>query len=408
MEKNKNFLFLTHLIPKEIEQSVRKKSRHNMQDAANALQWHIYEGLCANLSKAPDIVNIMPVGSFPQYYKDAFVKNQIFMQNEAALENAGFCNVKLLRKFLQPHSIYKALKKYYSIQKDTEKNLIVYTMDKCFLQAVSKIKKHFPDIKVCAVVADLPEMSSLSSKKSIFQKLFSRYFSLTTYNYIDCIDCFVLLTAQMADYINIKVPFCVMEGIATLSEHKTDIKKDDIKRILYTGTLHRRFGVLNLVEAFEKTNNEDFRLILCGVGDSEQEIKDAASRDSRIIFMGQVPREEALALQAQATVLINPRPNTEEFTKYSFPSKNLEYLSSGKPLIAYKLDGIPDEYDDYIYYINGNSIEELSKQITEICEKPEEELELFGEKARIFVTTKKNSKVQVQKILELISNLSDI
>ena len=51
LEKEKDYLFLTHMIPKEIEVSVRNKSKNNMPDAANALQWHIYEGLTENLSE---------------------------------------------------------------------------------------------------------------------------------------------------------------------------------------------------------------------------------------------------------------------------------------------------------------------------------------------------------------------
>ena len=44
---------------------------------------------------------------------------------------------------------------------------------------------------------------------------------------------------------------------------------------------------------------------------------------------------------AQSLWPVNPRQNNEEFTKYSFPSKTMEYLASGVPVVAYKLDGIP-------------------------------------------------------------------
>jgi glycosyltransferase involved in cell wall biosynthesis len=117
----------------------------------------------------------------------------------------------------------------------------------------------------------------------------------------------------------------------------------------------------------QKMQEYRFRLIICGVGDSEKEIIDAAKFDDRIVFLGQLPREEVLRIQTEATVLVNPRKNHEEFTKYSFPSKILEYLSAGKPVVAYKLDGIPDEYDAYLHYPSDESAEALSKKII-VCE----------------------------------------
>ena len=122
----------------------------------------------------------------------------------------------------------------------------------------------------------------------------------------------------------------------------------------------------------------------------------------RIVYLGRVDRAEVLSLQKNATVLVNPRQNNEEFTKYSFPSKNLEYLSSGVPLVAYKLDGIPDEYDEYIYYPTDNSAEALSKEIMKICALPDEERKLLGKKAKDFVFENKNKVKQAQRIIEFI------
>ncbi len=399
MSKESSFLFLSLMIPKEIEEQVRKKSKNNMQDAANALQWHIYDGLCANLSKGIDVINVVPVGSFPQYYSEPFIKRERFSEN---FLNVGFCNVKLIRKLLLAGSVYNELKAYYK-DKKVEKTLLVYTMNSAFLQAITKLKRKVKDICVCAVVADLPDMSSLSSKKSFLNKAFDKFLSKKAYSAADCIDKYVLLTEQMADYMKITKPYCVMEGIATKSEASEPPSEGAVKTVLYTGTLHKRFGVTDLVDAFMLTEDRSMRLVICGVGDSEEQIRIAAAKDSRIDFKGQVTRAEALRLQREATVLVNPRKNNEEFTKYSFPSKNLEYLSSGKPLIAYKLDGIPDEYDSYIYYVKDDSAETLAKTITEVCSMPREERRLFAEQARQFVLSEKNSFIQINKVLKFIN-----
>jgi len=46
MEKARQYGFLSFLIPHQMEKTVEALSIGNMQDAANALQWHIYNGLC--------------------------------------------------------------------------------------------------------------------------------------------------------------------------------------------------------------------------------------------------------------------------------------------------------------------------------------------------------------------------
>ena len=124
--------------------------------------------------------------------------------------------------------------------------------------------------------------------------------------------------------------------------------------------------------------------------------------DSRIVYLGRVDRAEVLALQRNATVLVYPRQNNEEFTQYSFPSKNLEYLSSGVPLVAYKLDGIPDEYDEFIAYPECDSPEALAHEIIEICNMPHEDRIAKGKKAKDFVFKNKNKVTQAQRIIEFI------
>jgi glycosyltransferase involved in cell wall biosynthesis len=220
-----------------------------------------------------------------------------------------------------------------------------------------------------------------------------------------CVDYYVLLTKQMATYMNINKPFCVMEGISTeenVDDYPLERCKNDLKIIFYSGTLHRKFGVSNLIKAFTTISNQNYRLQICGVGDCEIEIKNMAEKDKRIEFLGRVKRDKVLQLQKNATVLVNPRQNSEEYTKYSFPSKNLEYLSSGVPLVAYKLDGIPDEYDDFIIYPVDDTEISLANEITKICNMADEDRKTLGLKAKDFVYKNKNKVTQSEKIIEFV------
>jgi glycosyltransferase involved in cell wall biosynthesis len=306
--------------------------------------------------------------------------------------------VKLIKQYAKKVALYKVLKAWLA-HNDAPKTLFLYTASGVFLDAVQRLKKEY-DFTVCVIIADLPNMSALSSKRSALAKKVGQRRAARSYELLSCADRFVLLTKHMAEYMQLDKPYCVMEGISTAREEFAQPNyQSEVKTVFYGGTLHRKFGVLNLLEAFRQIPSPDYRLILCGVGDGEEEIKAAASQDSRIDFRGRLPREEVLKLQSQATVLVNPRQNNEEFTKYSFPSKNLEYLSSGIPFIAYKLDGIPDEYDEYILYVADNETRTLAEKIMEVCEKTPDQREQLGKKAREFVSTQKNAFTQTGKIL---------
>ena len=115
-------------------------------------------------------------------------------------------------------------------------------------------------------------------------------------------------------------------------------------------------------------------------------------------------RKELLELERKATVMVNTTPS-QDFTRYFFPSKNMEYLASGTPTIMFRLGCMPKEYDEYLYYVDGNDADALREKIIEVCEKSQEELNAFGDRARQFIIEKKNPFVQCKRILDFINTL---
>lgn len=405
MNKEREYVFLSLMIPQQLAAKVKENSTNTMADAANALEHNLMQGFAANLLTAPKIVNVLPIGSYPQYYKKPFIKESTFsLCGRVDHINLGFCNIKLIRNDCIERSVYRYLNNYCQ-KKNGEIILCIYSASAGFLSAAEKLKKKYPNIVICDVIADLPGMTNLSSQKSSLLRWFIDYKAKKSMSGLDSIDCFVFLTKQMAEYLHITKPFCVVEGIATETTELKRTELSDKKIILYTGTLHQKFGVMNLVKAFQQIDDPGYRLVICGIGDSAEVIRKTAENDSRISFLGQLSRDEVLEWQKKATVLVNPRQNNEDFTKYSFPSKTMEYLSSGIPVVAYKLDGIPDEYDQYIQYVEGDSIEELKRKLVEVCELPVEDRVRIGQKGRDFVLHEKNSEVQTRKIVELINEV---
>lgn len=270
MNKEREYVFLSLMIPQQLAAEVKENSTNTMADAANALEHNLMQGFAANLLTAPKIVNVLPIGSYPQYYKKPFIKESTFsLCGRADHINLGFCNIKLIRNDCIERSVYRYLNDYCQ-KKNGEIILCIYSASAGFLSAAEKLKKKYPNIVICDVIADLPGMTNLSSQKSSLLRWFIDYKAKKSMSGLDSIDCFVFLTKQMAEYLHITKPFCVVEGIATETTELKRTELSDKKIILYTGTLHQKFGVMNLVKAFQQIDDPDYRLVICGIGDSAE------------------------------------------------------------------------------------------------------------------------------------------
>lgn len=257
-------------------------------------------------------------------------------------------------------------------------------------------------INAVGIVTDIPGMMVSQHQKSIIRR-FTRNKSIRN---IRNMTHLVPLTDAMCDIINPerKTPYIVMEGLVDKSmEKKEPIEATDGKRhITYTGTLNARYGVKTLIESFLKLEQNDIVLDIYGQGPMESEMSSYTSKDPRIIYHGIVPIEEAVLAQRKSFLLVNPRPTSEEFTKYSFPSKNMEYMVTGVPLLTAVLPGMPKDYYPNVFLFEDETVDGLSKKMNEILSMPCDIVREKGQKGKKFVLENKNNIYQAERLLELI------
>lgn len=149
----------------------------------------------------------------------------------------------------------------------------------------------------------------------------------------------------------------------------------------------------------------EVQLWLCGRGDMEDEVRRSAEKHPNIRYFGFVSQEEALSLQGRAATLINPRSPEGLYTRYSFPSKTLEYLRSGRPTLCYALEGIPEEYGQYLIYIQQSGADGIRQAVQEWLQKPAAEREARGRSGREYVLQQKNPKAQCNALLSLLRRM---
>ena len=115
------------------------------------------------------------------------------------------------------------------------------------------------------------------------------------------------------------------------------------RAILYSGALSKYGGIDFLVRAFQLVRAPDVELWICGKG-TEIDRGSLSTADPRIRVLGTVPEAKLKELSAMAAVFANPRPPELYATQHTFPSKVLEYLSYGKPVVSTWSQVFSDSY----------------------------------------------------------------
>ena len=217
---------------------------------------------------------------------------------------------------------------------------------------------------------------------------------------------YILLTEAMNAYIqNPGKPYVVLEGHAdaSMERRKPALEKKLHPRVcLYAGGVSKLYGLGHLVEGFRLADIPNAQLHIYGPGDYVEELKTIAGEDSRIVYGGMLLSSQVVEKEMEATLLVNPRPTHEEFVKYSFPSKTMEYMASGTPVLTTMLPGMPREYYEYVDFIEEESPEGVAQALKKVLAQTDDALFQKGCRGRAFVLKHKNNVVQAQKILDML------
>ncbi len=405
-----NTLFLTLLYHPSDAAEVSRRSRDGLQNQINTYQWAFVDGLKQNLAEGEtlSIINALPVGVYPLAYRRLWLRGKI--RDEGLFCELASLNLPWFKQRMRAYAAYRAMLRWV-MASPQNRNILVYSLYLPYMQAVALIRRRFPDVRATVIVTDLPnELGIASGRRGLLKRIEYRMGAKRT-ALCRAFEGFVLLAAPMAEALPIAGKACmVLEGLVSDPPIDADeapaLPSDDRPAVLYTGTLNRELGIDILLDAF--AGYEGAQLWLCGRGDMQRDVAEAAARNPHIHDFGFVPQRTALALQARAAALINPRTAQGVFTRYSFPSKTLEYMRSGTPVLCCKLEGIPDAYDPYLTYITPQTAEGIRAAVQALLAVPEQERRAMGERTRDFVLREKNAQAQCARLTSFMRGLHDV
>lgn len=353
-------------------------------------------GICA------DSINSSYLPPYPVYKERVVSSFEWVYDNGAVGKNIGYLNYKYINLLSKKRGVKKAAKQWAKKNKNENVTVFVYSMHTPFMAAATTVKKIIPNAKIVLLIPDLPQFMdmNMSALKKILKKIDWRIIQKN----MKYVDKYILYSRHMAEFLKLKDgSWTVMEGSYDVSLLVEGAEKSSEKiSVMYSGVLDLRYGIRELLDAMALLDDR-YELWLTGNGNAVPVIEERAKTDPRIKYYGYFPtREELLKKQSEATMLISTRDPSEPASRYCFPSKIFEYMVSGNPVLSTVIDGIPEEYFDYLIPLPDISPETLKEKITSIADMDKASREDLGARSREFVLENKNNVAQMKKVLEFI------
>lgn len=411
----RDIIFIGNFFPPGVLKNIRQDqkatgfSNHNFESS-------ILDGLNETIISHPEIdvevICIPRLYSYPHHNRRLWIPSEYYRRGELTVRSVSIFNLVVINKIWVGCALFSQLcaaswrrwrrRGDRQPKRPTE---VILNIPTAYLELPLLIWKSLFSRRslTTLIIPDIPQMVSAINHlttRSLRGRLVSWFDSLSM-RLASRFNRFVFLTDAMKEFFKGEREYIVMEGISSSDNNPSAGETQSGNRsLLYSGTLASAFGILDLLEGFEMARIEGVELWICGSGETEGIIREAEKRNPAIKFFGLVDSATARRLQAEATVLVNPRTSAGEFTRYSFPSKILEYMQAGKPVIMHPLPGIPQEYLDIACLPETETPRGLAEEIRRVFSMSDSERVELGRRGRELALSK-SAPMQVARILGL-------
>jgi glycosyltransferase involved in cell wall biosynthesis len=365
-----------------------KKARYNLNPSNQNFHYRFLKSLASQAEIIAITLRPFSKGLFEVSHleKEKSIDGQITFNYLADKAN------RFYRLFLRHRNLVKEISTIIKEQKDDIVLLVdslKYALAKAAIKAAKKNK-----IKVIAIVTDNPKL--LSNESLLYAK------AIATLN--KKYDGFVTLSPGLNELTNKKAkPSYIFSGFAEEITIDTPLVKEPY--FFCCGALYERYGILKMIEAFKQVKT-DRQLLIAGHGPMIETIKQLEKDDPRIRYVGLLSREQVLNYESHSELNINPRLFSEDIDKYSVPSKVLEYLSSGVPLLSTIHTALHQEFCGEVIWIKDGTSDELRKAMELFLAFQNGEMKKKALLAKEKVLSKYGLEVQGKLLYEFITSVS--
>lgn len=253
------------------------------------------------------------------------------------------------RYFDLPKTIAKKVMENYD-EKLNPKSVIVYDSLNVTMAKTSIILSKKLGIKRVAILTDNPNNITGVRRPYVHEVLrlsknVSGYFSLSN---------------GLIDLFNPKQKnFAITEGVVEPAPRTLPLYTKPY--IYFGGALYIKYGIGALIASYT-LEKPDYDLLIAGHGPYEAQVRAASFLNPRIVYLGQVSRSDNYNYERHASLNVNPRRYSEDLDKNSVPSKMLEYLAAGQPILSTKQTRLQTLFPNDVNWVDsGDNVVEIKK-----------------------------------------------
>lgn len=324
--------------------------------AGNRCQIGILDGLKSG-NEIVQVISYRPNQVFP-FGKKVYVSSLTMVLNGLNYFFVPYLNLPFVRGIcVNLSTIFHLIKK---IRKND--SILFYNIYMPFPISVFILRKFF-DIQIYVLACDvhIPGQTVPNSLRWRYEYLKHKFV-------LHKADGVVAVTEKILLDFNCEKKTMVMEGGIQkdlLEFDRVNLKGGELFKLLYAGALNKLNGVDLLVEAFSKNVNPNIRLIIAGSGELREAVESAVKKDNRIEFLGVIGHDKIISLYEDISLLLCIRITKDINTGYFFPSKLIEYLSTGIPTVCTNLTPLNFNLNNFCYVLKDESVDAIGLAINE-------------------------------------------
>lgn len=386
--------FLGFTIPDRWMDELLESDRH-MPAQTHAFAWALVDALRAS-SVEVNLLSSVPATSYPGNPRVLF-RGGSFSARGLAGSALPFVNVIVLKHFTRLLSCLTVGTRALRMAKPQV--LLVHGVHSPYL-IFAVLARGLARVRSVVVLTDPPgvPVDGDSTLASLLKRLDVNLVRWA----LRRVDGVVALTGPLATDLAAGTPALIMEGIFAEPTGAPTLPSErpasDGTTVMYAGGLLPGYGVDRLLEAFRWLEAPAARLAVFGKGPLSDAVSRLHAQDARVQEPRFVDRLQIREACYSADLLVQPRPTGEAFVPYSFPSKLLDYMASGTPVLSTRLSGIPGEYEPYLYWIEDDSAAGIAEALRAVLALPESERRRKGRDAARFVRETRDASSQGARI----------
>lgn len=274
------------------------------------------------------------------------------------------------RKFIK--YFIESLIEKNNLFKDHSKILLFYGYDYLIMNQLQWVSNKF-GAQLISYTFDTHK-AAIEHKKWTKRVIIDFYFHLGIKK-LNSIDGIILFNYAAYEELQLKIPYIISKVGVNSEKVSSKIYKRNEKEsfnIVYAGTLTTYNGINIIIESMKHLISKKINLEIYGDGPLKNYVIENSNKDQRIYYGGLLTKEEIDKKIQKADLLLNLRDTNHYVAKFAFPSKLMQYLSSGTPVLSTRVLEDAD-FANVAFVIDDFTPKKTSEMIKYIIDNPDEQ-----------------------------------